>query len=208
MIDINEQIKAVRRQVGARVVAGGEARTVMLSQTYDADIDEVWSACTDPERLPRWFLPVSGELRLGGRYQFEGNAGGTIEKCEPPTSLAATWEFDGDVSRVEVRLSPDPEGGTRFELEHVLNENDHWREFGPGAVGIGWELGLSGLATYLTGQPVDPEGAWTATGLGVQFMTLSNQLWCEAYIAAGANPADAEASAARTIAAYTATPAE
>ena len=45
----------------------------------------MWDACTDPERIGRWFLPVSGDLRLGGRYQLEGNAGGEILRCEPPT---------------------------------------------------------------------------------------------------------------------------
>lgn len=95
MIDVTQQISAVRRQVGTRVLEAGEARTVTVSQTYNAAIDDVWDACTNPERIPRWFLPITGELRVGGRYQLEGNAGGTIESCDPPTSLGATWEFGG-----------------------------------------------------------------------------------------------------------------
>jgi uncharacterized protein YndB with AHSA1/START domain len=73
----------------------------------------------EPERIPRWFLPVSGELRAGGRYQLEGNAGGTIERCDPPTGFSATWEFGGSVSWIEVRLTVTGNGGTRLELEHV-----------------------------------------------------------------------------------------
>src|SRR6266542_4954669 len=98
MIDVTEQINAVRRTVGTRVLEAGEARTVTISQVYDATIDDVWDACTNPERIPRWFLPISGDLRLHGRYQLEGNAGGTIERCDPPKSFAATWEYGGEVS--------------------------------------------------------------------------------------------------------------
>ena len=58
-----------------------------ISAVYDTTLDDLWDACTNAERIPRWFLPVSGELRDGGRYQLEGNAGGTIERCDPPTRL-------------------------------------------------------------------------------------------------------------------------
>ena len=46
MIEVNEQINAVRRQVGQRTMEAGEARTVTLSQVYDAGIDDVWEAVT------------------------------------------------------------------------------------------------------------------------------------------------------------------
>jgi hypothetical protein len=46
----------------------------VLRRTYDAPIEDVWDACSDPDRLKRWFSPVSGDLRLGGRFQIEGNA--------------------------------------------------------------------------------------------------------------------------------------
>ncbi len=50
---------------------------VVARRRYAGAVDEVWDALTNPERIPRWFLPISGELRLGGRYQLTGNAGGT-----------------------------------------------------------------------------------------------------------------------------------
>ncbi|HWI02255.1 MAG TPA: SRPBCC domain-containing protein, partial [Acidimicrobiales bacterium] len=90
MIDVVHTINAVQRQVGSRVLESGEARTTTVSRTYDAGLDDLWDACTNPERIPRWFLPVSGDLRPGGRYQLEGNAGGTIERCDPPHGFAAT----------------------------------------------------------------------------------------------------------------------
>src|ERR1700747_1695440 len=150
MIDVTQQINAVRRRVGTRVLEAGEARTVTISQTYAAAIEDVWDACTSAERIPRWFLPVSGELKLGGRYQLEGNAGGTIERCDPPKSFFATWEYGGEVSWIELRLTSVEDGGTRFELEHIAHVDDErWAEFGPGAVGVGWDTGLLGLSLYL-----------------------------------------------------------
>jgi uncharacterized protein YndB with AHSA1/START domain len=208
VIDVNQQVNAVQRQVGKRVLAAGEARTVTISQTYDAPLDDVWDACTNPERIPRWFLPISGDLRLNGRYQFEGNAGGTVERCDPPKSFAATWEMGGEVSWVEVRLSAEPGGGTRFELEHTAHVNDErWAQFGPGAVGVGWDSGLLGLAGHLSsGSGIDPADgpAWLASDEGKRFVGLSSQRWYEANVAAGADKADAQAAADRTTAAYTA----
>jgi uncharacterized protein YndB with AHSA1/START domain len=208
MIDVVQQINAVRRQVGTRVFEAGEARVMSVSQTYDAPLEDVWDACSNPERIPRWFLPISGDLRVGGRYQFEGNAGGKIERCDPPNSFAATWEYGGEVSWIEVRLTAEPQGRTRFALEHIAHVDDErWAEFGPGAVGIGWDMGLMGLATHLTtGRAIDPSesAAWMASAEGKQFVALSSQRWREASVAAGTPEADAQAAADRTTAAYTA----
>lgn len=211
MIDVTEQINAVQRKVGTRTLEAGEARTVTISQTYPSALDDVWDACTSAERIPRWFMPVSGDLRLGGRFQLEGNAGGTIERCDPPHSFAATWEFGGAVSWIEVRFSAADDDHTRLEIEHIVHADEHWAEFGPGAVGIGWEMGLMGLALYLrSGVPNDPaEGqAWIMSAEGAEFATLSSQRWSDAYVSAGEDPAVAQAAADRTTAAYTAAPPE
>ncbi|GGS50189.1 MULTISPECIES: SRPBCC family protein [Actinokineospora] len=208
-IDVDHQINAVSRTIGSRTLEAGEARVLTVSQTYKGEVEDVWDALTNPERLPRWFLPVTGELRLGGRYQLEGNAGGVVERCDPPTSFAATWEFGGDVSWIEVTLTP-VEAGVRFQLEHVAHVDDErWAEYGPGAVGIGWDLGIMGLAEHLSGSPaVEPSSAaeWTASAEGVAFMRASNERWREASVAAGTDPAEAQAAADRVFAAYTAAP--
>jgi uncharacterized protein YndB with AHSA1/START domain len=209
MIDVVHQINAVQRRVGSRTLAAGEARVVTISQTYRASLDDVWDACTNAERIPRWFLPISGELRLGGRYQLEGNAGGTVERCEPPRSFAATWEFAGEVSWIEVRLTAESDERTRFELEHIAHVDDQrWAEFGPGAVGVGWDMGLVGLALHLSsGAAVTAEGAaWAVSESGRQFATLSSERWCAASVAAGTPEADAQAAALRTTAFYTGIP--
>jgi uncharacterized protein YndB with AHSA1/START domain len=207
-IDVDQQLNAVDRKVGDRTIEAGDARVVSVSQTYDTDIDDLWDAVTNPERIPRWFLPVSGELRVGGRYQLEGNAGGVIERCEPPRSFAATWEYGGDVSWIEVTLTSVDSGRTRVQLEHIAVPGDHWEQFGPGAVGIGWDLGILGLSLHLgTGAAVDPAEveAWSASDDGRRFMAVSSDRWCDADVASGTDAATARAAADRTVAAYTGT---
>jgi hypothetical protein len=81
VIDVAHQISAVQRRVGSRVLDAGDTRTVTVSQVYDADLEDLWDACTNPERIPRWFLPVTGDLRVGGRYQLEGNASLLLIGC-------------------------------------------------------------------------------------------------------------------------------
>lgn len=211
MIDVEQQISAVRRQLGRRTLEAGEARVSTIGRTYDTSLDDLWDACTNPERIPRWFLPVSGELRPGGRYALEGNASGTIERCDPPSSFAATWEMGGEVSWIEVRLTAESDARTRLELAHIAHVDDErWDEYGPGAVGVGWDLGLIGLTLHLAGggAAVDPAEvqAWVASEAGVRFMTRSNDEWREASVATGTDPAAAQAAADRTLAFYTAAP--
>ena len=206
MIEVTQQISAVRRQVGTRALPAGEARVMTISQSYHTTIDDLWEACTSADRIPRWFLPVSGELRLGGRFQIEGNASGTIERCDPPTGFTATWEYGGSVSWIEVSLSPAPDGWTVLELAHIGHIDDQsWAEFGPGAIGIGWDMALMGLAIHLSGDVADPQraAAWPASPDGRQFMTLSSERWRDASIAAGTEETSARAAADRCTAAYT-----
>ena len=120
MIEVIEQINAVRRRVGRRTLDAGEAHSVIISQVYAAPIGDVWDACTNPVRIPRWFLPVTGDLKPGGRYQIEGNAGGTIECCDPPREFTATWEFGGQISWIEVRLTSEP-GRDAARAEHIAD---------------------------------------------------------------------------------------
>lgn len=208
MIDVAHQISAVQRRVGSRVLDAGDARTVTVSQVYDADLEDLWDACTNPERIPRWFLPVTGDLRVGGRYQLEGNASGEILRCDPPQGFDATWEYGDEVSWIELRLTPESGGRTRFTLEHIAHVDDErWAEFGPGAVGVGWDLAVIGLDLHLAGggAPVDPAevAAWSASDDGRRFMALASDEWREASVAAGTKPDAAREAADRTTAFYT-----
>jgi uncharacterized protein YndB with AHSA1/START domain len=205
MIDIINELNAVRRQTGHGNIPAGEGRTVALRRSYDAAIEDVWDAITNPERINRWFLPITGDLRPGGRYQLKGNAGGEVMQCEPPHLLKVTWVFgdnptEVDVNEVEVRLSSGEDGETVFELEHTAVVGpERWDEFGPGAVGVGWDGALLGLSLHLStgGSLGDPE-AWERSPEARRFMTESSNAWGAANRAAGASAAEAATAVRNT----------
>ncbi len=208
--DVRDYLRAVERTVSSLERDGKPARAVTVPRSYKTTVEDVWDAVTSAERIPRWFLPISGELKLGGRYQLEGNAGGVITACERPSYLAVTWEFGGDVSWVEVRISDDGAGQARLTLTHTAHLSEHWSEYGPGAAGVGWELGLMGLTLHLA-QPSAPrpdEAAFSASPEGKAFIAGSSEGWGQASIVAGPDTEAALAAASRTTAFYTGEAAE
>ena len=208
--DVDGHLGAVERSVSSLERDGQPARAVTLARNYETTVEDLWDAVTSGERIPRWFLPISGELELGGRYQLEGNAGGTITACERPSRLALTWEFAGDVSWVDVHVSDDGAGRARLALTHTARLSPHWDQYGPGAAGVGWELGLLGLANHLA-QPSDPkmdESAFAASPEGKAFITGSSDGWGQVAVAIGTDPGAARAAARQTTAFYTGESAE
>lgn len=205
VFDVKGQLAAVERSVSSLELAGRPARAVTLSRCFATTVEDLWSAVTSRERLPRWFLPISGQLELGGRYQLEGNAEGKITTCERLSNLGLTWEFGGDVSWVELRFSGDGTGSAGLALTHTAHVSEHWSEYGPGAVGVGWDLGLLGLAIHLA-QPTEPkpdEASFAASPDGKAFITASSELWGQAAVAVGTDPDVAYKAARRTTAFYT-----
>ncbi|CCK25166.1 Aha1 domain-containing protein [Streptomyces davaonensis JCM 4913] len=209
MTDFIDEINRLHREVGTRQVEAGDARTVLLRRSYDADVADVWNAVTTPERIARWFLPVSGEFKVGGRYQFEGQAGGEILQCDEPNLLRVSWLFGPDpgFSEVVVRLTAEGAERTVLELEHVaVVPEEFWGQFGPGATGVGWDMVLLGLGMHLAGGGfAGPEKAqeWAMSDEGKAAHTRSGELWGAAYTASGADPRAVESTTKATIAFYT-----
>jgi len=201
-IDIASVLGPVTRTVESCQKDGKPASTVTLTRLYDTTLDDLWDALTNAERLPRWFLPIEGKLELGGKYQLKGNAGGTITACTPPMHFAATWEFGGGVTWIDVTLAAEAQQA-RLTLAHTAIIEDHWNQFGPGAVGIGWDLALMGLGRHLaSGTQVDRGAAmaWMGSPNGKEFMSQSGELWRVAHVASGEGPASAKERSDRTIA--------
>ncbi len=181
---------------------GRDAWRLTATRLYETSVDDAWDALTNRERIPRWFLPVSGDLQVGSRYQLQGNAGGVIEQCDPPRRFALTWEMHGDVSWVTVELEP-RDGKTQLTLEHVAHVPEAiFDQYGPGGVGVGWDLGLMGLGKHFeTGAAIDPRAAeeWTLSAAGREFVRGCSEGWAEASIAAGTDAERARASGARVV---------
>ena len=155
--------------------AGVEVR---LGHEYQAPVADVWTALTDPDRLARWLLPVSGDLRLSGAFQFEGNAGGTVLACEPGRLLRVT--FGGDTSIVEVRLRANGPDATEFTLTHTVPLS--MAGSGAGALGAApaWDLRVLGLGLFLRGEFVDDPAAWEHTPALQRYARQSIEAWAAA----------------------------
>lgn len=205
-IDFEKSLGAVTRTVSEELEKEGRTvRKVTLERSYATSPEDLWDAVTNSERLERFFAPVSGELSLGGRFQIEGNADGTITECVPPKFFAATWEFGGGLSWIEVRIAPDGNERARIALSHICPIDGHWEKFGAGACGVGWDLSLLGLEGYLSNKSFDRSGghAFMVSDEGKAFMAAASEDWGRAAAAGGEDPAQAEAAAKRTTAFYT-----
>jgi uncharacterized protein YndB with AHSA1/START domain len=204
-----KHIGADFRAVADREWDGKPAKAVVAGRVYDTDPADLWDALTNPQRLPRWFAPVTGAFELGGRIQIEGNAACTILRCDAAEALDVTWEFAGGMSWVTLRLAPEGRG-TRLTLEHIVAlrdlDGEHWQKFGPAAVGVGWDLSFLGLGLHLAGaadQPPEADPAWGASDEGRAFMNGSADAWAAAHIASGEPPDVARRMAAETARFYT-----
>ncbi len=200
-------VDPVRRELGRREHEGRQVHALVAARVCGVDREELWDALTHAARIPKWFLPISGDLRPGGSYQLEGNAGGEVIACERPTRFALTWRMHGDISWVTVTLSELAKGRTEVRLEHLAQfPEEFWEEYGPGAVGIGWDQALFGLEQHFASNPsVVPETAesWIASVEGRDFTRRSSAGWCEASITLGTDEAAARAAADRVTAFYT-----
>ena len=188
-LDVECHLGAVERSVSSLERDGQPARAVTLSRSYATTVEDLWDAVTNGERIPRWFLPISGELEPGGRYQLEGNAGGAIKACEPLSHFALTWEFGEDVSWVEVGLSDD-EAGRATAYTHP-----HRAPFGTlGRLRAGRGRGRLGAGSHGTRDPsqrnqTEPkpdEAAFATSPHGKALITGSSERWGQAAVAAGA----------------------
>ena len=193
MIDILEHINAVHREVSRT----GETATVLMRRSYQAEPEELWDALTDPERMKRWFWPVTGDFKVGGTFQLQDNAGGEVLECEPPKRFKVT--FGGPTSLLELRLLPGSGASTELELEHSMGEPPAPGGSGALWVGPGWDGGFLALALYVSGDL--PEGTnpveMADSPEVVRFNEQSVRAWIEAVRSSGTTSEEDLAEAAK-----------
>lgn len=203
-----DHLGAVSRELTTTTRGDEELRVLIVERSYDATRDEVWDALTTKERIPRWLMPVTGDFEVGGRYQLEGNAGGEILSCERPRLLSITWVYGEMESWVDATLTS-LDGRTLLRLEHAAPvPPEQWKEFGPSAVGIGWEQMLLGLALHLTAPEaakMDPMSAEALPAM-IEHTRGAGAAWVEADITFGTDPEQARGAGERCVAAYTTIP--
>lgn len=134
-----------------------EGFTLAFDRVLATDIDDAWSAVTDPARIARWMETYVGDLRLGGTWQVFGSSGnvyctGTISECTPPHGFVTSWNVVGDqptTLRISLEAVPD---GTRLRLQHEGLQEERY--------GAGWQTYLEQLDDLVGAAPssvTDPD---------------------------------------------------
>jgi uncharacterized protein YndB with AHSA1/START domain len=158
--------------LGSLRSAGGTG-IVRIEDRYDADVDTVWAALTEPERLARWHAHVDGDLRPGGEFRVyvaadDVESTGRVQACDPPRRLlVATRETDESYQRgrgvppfdktVEAILTTlGDQTVLVIEVQGVPLDKIAF-------YGAGWQIHAENLAAYLAGhEPADAEARWAA----------------------------------------------
>jgi uncharacterized protein YndB with AHSA1/START domain len=158
------------RILGSLRSADGKG-VVRIEDRYDTDIDDLWTAITDPARLARWHGQVEGDLRPGGEFRLyiEANdieSTGRVEACEPPRLLRVTEKETDESYRkgqgvppfeasVEATLTPDGDQ-TILVLEVRGMPLDKIAFYG-----AGWQIHGESLAAHVAGREHgDTEARW------------------------------------------------
>ena len=147
------------RILGSLRSADGKG-VVRIEDRFDTDIDDLWSALTEPRRLARWLGEVEGDLRLGGEFRarffaswWEGT--GRVEACEPPRHLLVLTEEPGqpDEHVIEVTLATDSDQ-TILVWEERGMPLDHLAGYGAGI-----QIHVEDLAVHIAGHERRDAGA-------------------------------------------------
>jgi uncharacterized protein YndB with AHSA1/START domain len=158
------------RILGSLRSADGKG-AVRMQDRFGTDIDDLWSALTDPRRLARWYGQVDGDLRPGGNFRLylESNGWdgrGRVEACEPPRRLLVTtretdesWRSGRGVppfdESIEATLTADGDQ-TILVIEVRGMPLDKIAFYG-----AGWQIHAENLAAHLAGRDRDDsEARW------------------------------------------------
>jgi uncharacterized protein YndB with AHSA1/START domain len=148
-------------QMLGRIERAGEGGVALFDRAYATSPEDLWQACTDPERLARWFAPVTGDLCPGGRFTIRFDDADTprcrVVTCEAPRLVVWEWPVGEVASLVTVEVRPDGDG-SRLVLRHE-------RLTGAQVAGYaaGWDTYLRSLEAHLDGTPAPDWGeTWSA----------------------------------------------
>jgi uncharacterized protein YndB with AHSA1/START domain len=183
VIDLIAELAKVHRAAARDAADGTEIVRVTMRRTYPTNPADLWEALTDPQRIARWFLPITGELKEGGHFQLEGNAGGDILACDPPNAFRTTF---GDASSIVlVTLAAAGAEQTELTLDHTVPLAMAGSVAGALFVGPGWDGAFLGLGMHVAGEHIgDPVEMANSPEL-IPFARESVALWTEVVKAAG-----------------------
>jgi uncharacterized protein YndB with AHSA1/START domain len=128
---------------------------LILTRTFRASIDDVWTSVTDSESTSRWIGCWEGDAGPGKtvRLQMLHEKGQPsmnvlVERCEPPRQLVVTTKDEYGEWQLELTLT---QTGDTTELRFVHHLSD--RKLA-GDAGPGWEYYLDMLVAAREGAPL------------------------------------------------------
>ena len=146
------------RVLGSLREADGRA-IIHVEDVYPTDIDDLWTAISQPERLGHWLAKVEGDITVGGSFTARFTSGwegpGRVDVCDAPHRLVITTFGNPDETVMEATLTPEGDG-TRLIIEErgILLEDALFH-------GAGWQAHIEDLALYLGGKDTsDWETRW------------------------------------------------
>ena len=152
---------AGNRIVGTLRTADGKG-VVRMEDRFNTDIDDLWSALTDPGRLARWLGEFEGDLRLGGEFRarffasgWEGT--GRVDACEPPRHLLVMTRQDrqDEEHAIEATLTADGDHTILILEERGMPVNLL------AAYGAGIQVHIEDLAAHIAGRErCDADARW------------------------------------------------
>ena len=154
--------------MNAPIVDKPDATTLMIRRTFQADMDVLWQALTDPKAWMQWFggghatpVTTTADLRPGGAWRIDmrgnesGNAislVGEYVEIDRPRRVSFTWAWEASPERgeslVTYTLSPgEADGETTLILTHERLVSEDIRD----SHAMGWTATLELLAAHLAG---------------------------------------------------------
>lgn len=126
---------------------------LVLTRTFRAPIDDVWTSVTSSESTARWFGPWehAGDKKIRIQMAFEDGKpwlDGTIEQCEAPHRLTVRTKSAYGEKQISMLLS-EVAGTTTLEFVHHRVPRKAMGEIGPG-----WEYYLDMLVASREGTPL------------------------------------------------------
>jgi uncharacterized protein YndB with AHSA1/START domain len=162
------------RLVGSLRILDGKG-VVRMEDVYRTDIEDLWSALTEPHRLARWIADVQGALQVGGEIRATFTSGwdgpGRVDACDRPHFLQVTFlPGQQEETVLDAHLIAESDRLTRLVVEErglLLDEL--------AAHGAGWQAHVEDLREYLAGHSrLDLPKRWAE--LSPAYQDLARQL--------------------------------
>jgi len=111
-----------------------EKLEVTQERIFDAPIERLWRAYTDPEQIPKWWGPAylktvvdKMEVRVGGKWRFiqtepsgkEHAFNGVYKVVDKPTRLSDTFEYEPVPGHILLETFMFEEDGRKTKLTAI-----------------------------------------------------------------------------------------